>query len=158
MSHPLIRTACLSQIVLALLAMSACNYAAGASFSHTPSVVGSTASAQSASPTTASAHATATSSATQSSTAPASTAAPTAPTRSPTVVRIIASGAIASGSPMVATCPNGALALSGGWYFGNNSGAEVKSESRYMSNGWVVWPDAPPGEVAAAGRGAGQGS
>jgi hypothetical protein len=65
------------------------------------------------------------------------------------VLRIIISGAITNGNPIVATCPNGTLALSGGWYFGDNFGAEILSESRYLSNGWVVWPDAPQSEAAS---------
>lgn len=145
MSHRLVRIARLSLIMLALLTVSACGYAAGASSSQTPSVGVPTASSQSTSTittraTTTSAHATATSSATRAATAPTSTAAPTAPTESPTVERIIVSGAMTNGAnPVVATCPNGTLALSGGWYFGNDFGSEVRWASRYGTNAWAVW-------------------
>lgn len=74
---------------------------------------------------------------TKAPTSPTKTPTPTVSPNPPSVERRIASATISPGVPVVATCPSHEVALSGGWYFTNNS-AEVNESLRYP-NGWGVF-------------------
>ena len=83
---------------------------------------------------------------TKAPTSPTKTPTPTVPPKPPSVERIIASATISPGVPVVATCPNHEVALSGGWYFSDNS-AEVNESLRY-SNGWGVFAFGPGKQIS----------
>lgn len=76
--------------------------------------------------------------ATKAPTALPRTPTPTVLTKPPSVERMIATGTISSGVPVVAHCPSDELALSGGWYISNGGSPEV-GDSLRNANGWAVF-------------------
>jgi hypothetical protein len=76
--------------------------------------------------------------------APNPTATATTPPQPPSVEFIVAQSTVSTGTPVVATCPSGELALSGGW--ASSGTASIYNSSR-SGNGWRVFPYASGGAL-----------
>jgi hypothetical protein len=82
--------------------------------------------------------------ATPTATSPSSTATATTPPQPPSVEFIVAQATVSTGTPVVASCHSGELALSGGWASDGNTPIYNSSRS---GNGWRVFPTSSGGAL-----------
>jgi hypothetical protein len=75
---------------------------------------------------------------------PSPTATATTPPQPPSVEFIVAQSTVSTGTPVVASCPSGELALSGGW--ASNGSTTIYNSTR-SGNGWRVFPLAAGGAL-----------